>query len=98
MSIFADLPLPAIISAISAVLMGIIGLITWIAKAIFEYLIGRIKTLEGRQDTVLTGVVDSVENMAENVKITADFTNQLVEDLRYRERRRREDAGEGRAP
>jgi hypothetical protein len=91
----ADFPVPALISAISAVTMAIIALITYIAKALFEYLVKRIETLEKRQDTVLTGVVSAVEDMAQNVKTTADFTVMLVEDLRYRERRRQEDRQEG---
>lgn len=92
----ADLPLPAIVSAISAFLMALIGLITWIAKAIFEYLIARIKTLEGREQTTMTSVVETIETTSDSIKIIADFTSQLVDDLKYRERRRREDAEGGR--
>jgi uncharacterized sodium:solute symporter family permease YidK len=90
----ADSPVASVLGLVSALLVPIVGLITWIGRAIFKYLIERIRVLEGREQTTLTDMVDSVENMAESVKITADFTNQLVEEMKYRERRRQEDARE----
>jgi uncharacterized sodium:solute symporter family permease YidK len=90
----ADFPVAPVLGLISALLVPIVGLITWIGRAIFNYLIERIRVLEGREQTTLTGVVSAVENMAESVKITADFTNQLVEEMKYRERRRTDERSE----
>jgi len=91
MTIFADVPFTAIISAVASILLAIVGLITYIAKAIFEYLVNRIKTLEGREQGYLTGVVDSVENISVSVKTTADYIVHLADESRYAERRRAEE-------
>lgn len=87
--ILADIPTAAI-SAIASILLAIVGLITYIAKAIFEYLINRIKALEGREQGYLTGVVDSIENISVSVKATGDFIVQLADDAKYEARRREE--------
>ncbi len=90
MHLVAELPFSAIVGAVSTFLMAVVGLITYIAKAIFEYLIARIKTLETREQTVLTGAVDSIEHMNESLKSTAEFVLVLAEEQRYQERKRRE--------
>jgi len=90
MYLVAELPFSAIVGAVSTFLMAVVGLITYIAKAIFEYLIARIKTLETREQTVLTGAVDSIEHMNESLKSTAEFVLVLAEEQRYQERKRRE--------
>jgi len=90
MHIFADLPLPAIVGVIGSVLTAIVGLITWIARAVFEYLIARIKTLETREQTVLTGLLDSIESITGTTKATAEFVVALADDRRYQEKRNEE--------
>lgn len=91
--IIAEVPLPAIISASSGLLLAIIGLISYLAKGIFAYLITRIKTLEDREQNVLSGMVDSIESISGSVKSTADFIVHLADESRYNERRRREEEG-----
>jgi len=86
----ADIP-TASISAVASILLAIVGLITWIAKAIFQYMVDRIKTLEGREQEALTGVVDSIENISVSVKATGDFIVQLAEESKYAARRRMEE-------
>lgn len=82
-----------IMLAIIALMIGVIGPISWATKAVFAYQNDRIKILETREQTVLTSLVDTVENMGESVKITGDFSVKLMEDLRYRERRENETGG-----
>lgn len=94
MTIIADLPLPAIISASSGLLLAIIGLISYLAKGIFAYLIARIKTLEDREEQrgkVIDSLVDAIENIGTSVKTTADFIVQLAEESKYAARRRQEE-------
>jgi len=87
---FADIS-TAVISAVASIMLAIVGLITYIAKAIFQYLVDRIKALEGREQGYLTGVVDSIENISGSVKTTADFIVQLAEESKYAARRRQEE-------
>jgi hypothetical protein len=90
----ADFPVAQVLGLVSALLVPIVGLMTWIGRAIFNYLIERIRVLEGREQATLTGMVSAVENMQESMKITADFTVSLVDEMKYRERRRTDERSE----
>lgn len=95
MTTFADVPLSGLVSLVSAVLVGVIGLITWAVKSIFTYQIERIKALEVREQNLLSGLVDSVENITGSVKVTADFIVALADDRRYQQRKAEENRAEG---
>ncbi|MCA1666779.1 MAG: hypothetical protein LC793_05135 [Thermomicrobia bacterium] len=96
-TIFAEIPLPALISAASAIVLAVLGFITKIALAIFQYLTKRIEVLEGREaekkeadQTALSRLTDSIENTGASIENIATFIVPLVDDLKYRERQRQE--------
>ncbi|MCA1669693.1 MAG: hypothetical protein LC793_20345 [Thermomicrobia bacterium] len=91
MPIIAEIPPVALISGAVTIAVALIGFITKIAQKIFEYQNDRIRVLEGREQTVLGGVADSIENISASVKTTSEYIAQLVEEARYRERRRQEE-------
>ncbi|MCA1667401.1 MAG: hypothetical protein LC793_08395 [Thermomicrobia bacterium] len=91
MTIIAEIPPVAVISGIVSLMLALIGFITKIALKIFEYQNDRVKLLESREQTVLNGVADSIENISASVKTTAEYIGQLADDARYRERRRQEE-------
>ena len=90
MTILAELPLPAIVSGTFGLLTAIVGGIAFVMKGIFKYLTERIATLEGREQTLLTGVVETVENMQASNKTTADFVVALADEQKYERRRLQE--------
>jgi predicted PurR-regulated permease PerM len=89
-----------ILVAVIGLMVALLGPIGWVVKSLINYQTtlfnaqaARISVLEAREQTALTGLVGTIENMADSVKITSDFTVKLMDDLRYRERRNAEDRG-----
>lgn len=90
---------------VAKILLAVIGLlglvitpITLAVKALLNYQTtifnnqtARIATLETREQTILTKLVDTAEDTQINQKVIADFIAVLVDDRKYEERRDAED-------
>jgi chorismate mutase len=79
-----------ILLAVLALLSAAFGLIGYIARSFIKYLFDRVATLETREQTILTGLVATAENLQTNQQAIADFVTTLVDEKKY-ERRRDED-------
>lgn len=79
-----------ILAALIALLSTVFGLVAYIARAFIKYLFDRIAILETREQTILTGLVATAENLQTNQQTIADFVTTLVDEQKY-ERRKRDD-------
>jgi hypothetical protein len=71
-------------------LVALVGPATWFFRELVKYLLARIAVLEGREQTVLTKLVQTAEELAAGQKIVNDFVLESNAERRYEERRRRE--------
>lgn len=71
-------------------LVALVGPAAWFFRELIKYLLARIATLEGREQTVLIGLVQTAEELAKGQKIVNDFVLESNEERRFEERRRRE--------
>jgi hypothetical protein len=79
-----------ILLAILGLLSTVFGLIAMLARSFIKYLFDRVSILETREQTILTGLVATAENLQTNQQTIADFVTTLVDERKY-ERRREED-------
>jgi hypothetical protein len=79
-----------ILLAILGLLSTVFGLIAMLARGFIKYLFDRVSVLEMREQTILTGLVATAENLQTNQKIIVDSVVTLVNEQKY-ERRRDED-------
>jgi hypothetical protein len=84
----------AVFGPISLAMKALIGY----QQSLFNAQTARIALLEKREETILTPMVDSIENMSESVKATSDFVSLLMEDMKYRNRREQESRREDGRP
>jgi ABC-type multidrug transport system fused ATPase/permease subunit len=71
-------------------LVALVGPAAWFFRELVKYLLARIATLETREQTVLTGLLQVAKELTEGQKIVNDFVLESNEERRYEERRRRE--------
>jgi chorismate mutase len=79
-----------ILAALLALLSTVFGLVAYIARTFIKYLFERITILETREQTILTGLVATAENLQTNQRIIVNSVATLVDEQKYEDRRRRE--------
>jgi hypothetical protein len=79
-----------ILLAILGLLSTVFGLIAMLARGFIKYLFDRVAILETREQTILTGLVVTAENLQTNQRIIVNSVATLVDEQKYEDRRRRE--------
>jgi ABC-type multidrug transport system fused ATPase/permease subunit len=80
-----------LLGGLFALLVAVLGPASWLCREFIKYLFQRIATLETREQTVLTGLVQVAKELTEGQKIVNDFVLESNEERRYEQRKRDED-------